>query len=47
MKILLIESCEKVIKDEFSSIVHVRNSVIIKNYLSKFLLIKLTIMECN
>jgi hypothetical protein len=33
MKILLIESCEKVIKDEFSSIVHVRNSVIIKNYL--------------
>jgi hypothetical protein len=33
MKILLIESCEKIIKDNSSSIVHVRNSVIIKNYL--------------
>ena len=34
MKTLLIESCEKVIKDNSSSIVHVRNSVIIKNHLN-------------
>jgi hypothetical protein len=34
MKILIIESCEKIIKEEsIGSIVHVRNSVIIQNIL--------------
>lgn len=33
MKTLLIESCEKIIKDNSSSIVHVRNSVLIKDYI--------------
>jgi len=34
MKVLIIESCEKVIKDNSTSIVHVKNSIIIKNYLN-------------
>lgn len=32
-KILIIESCEKIIKDNSTSIVHVKNSLILKNFL--------------